>query len=98
MRLSPDEQAIILEEIERRDPQALVFLFGSRSDDTAKGGDIDLLVESHRITFSDKLSIVADIKARIGDQKIDLLVTKERFRDSRPFVVSVSQTAYRLSK
>ena len=52
-----------------------VYLFGSRTDDTKRGGDIDLLVR----TSSEKKGVLARIrmKARLkyllGDQKIDVI-------------------------
>ncbi len=46
MRLSPDSQAIIQQAVALRwGDRAQVRLFGSRLDDSAKGGDIDLHVQ-----------------------------------------------------
>src|SRR6266581_1481764 len=42
MRLGVDEAKAIREEIQRSDPTAEIYLFGSRTDDAARGGDIDL--------------------------------------------------------
>lgn len=60
--------------VTRRDPQAQVRLFGSRADDSKAGGDIDLIVVSELLNFSDKLQILAEIKGSIGDQKIDMIL------------------------
>ena len=46
MRLTAGEITAIREEIGRLDPKAEVYLYGSRVDDTARGGDVDLLVVS----------------------------------------------------
>lgn len=57
---------------------AVLRLFGSRVDDARRGGDIDLLVETH---MSDPAAIaaahtrfLAAVYARLGEQKIDVLI------------------------
>ena len=59
------------------DPDAQIFLFGSRVDDDKRGGDIDLLVISDKIDFSTKLKILIKIYDLIGEQKIDIIITKD---------------------
>ncbi|MGC1955628.1 MAG: nucleotidyltransferase domain-containing protein [Gammaproteobacteria bacterium] len=53
-----------------------VWLFGSRIDDTLKGGDIDLLVETMQ-AFPDCIMRAARMNAAIqlaiGEQKIDIV-------------------------
>ena len=51
MRLAYQEQLAIREAIHQADTDAMIYLFGSRTDDTAKGGDIDLLVLSKTINL-----------------------------------------------
>lgn len=47
MRLSPDQTRVILHCVRQEfGAQTEVKLFGSRLDDTARGGDVDLLVET----------------------------------------------------
>jgi len=55
-----------------------VSLFGSRTDDRRKGGDIDLLIKanSELMTYKAKLLFLVDLKLEIGDQKIDLVFDK----------------------
>lgn len=58
---------------------ALVTLFGSRIDDNKKGGDIDLLIKCNKSISRDelyqlKLNFLIQLKKRIGDQKIDVLI------------------------
>jgi len=74
MRLSQIERNAILAAIGAQDPQADVYLFGSRVDDSARGGDIDLLVLSRRIDLMTRLDILGDLHRRLGERKIDLLV------------------------
>ncbi len=57
---------------------ALVYLFGSRTDDTKRGGDIDLLVEHDPEleageVIRKKLKTMTDIQFALGDRKIDIV-------------------------
>lgn len=77
MRLSAYEIKTIKETIGQYDNAAEVYLFGSRIDDNARGGDIDLLVLSQIISFDERLRIKIQLRDRIGDQKVDLLIKKK---------------------
>jgi len=63
--------------------EARVRLFGSRLDDSARGGDIDLLVELPS-EVSDEISLACQIAGRIshrlGGQKVDVLVAAANSR------------------
>lgn len=83
MRLSHHEKQTILNAVKTFDPEARVYLFGSRVDDAARGGDIDLLIFSQRITFEDKLRIKAMIFQVMEEQKIDMIIAQDA---SEPFV------------
>jgi uncharacterized protein len=74
MHLSETERLAIIRTISSVDPDATVYLFGSRADDQARGGDIDLFVLSTRIDMLTKLKIVAELHQKLGEQKIDLVV------------------------
>ena len=74
MRLGENEAKTIREEIWHTDPAAEIYLYGSRTNDFAKGGDIDLWVRSTRITYRDTLRLLTRIQDRIGWQKIDLTI------------------------
>ena len=93
MRLTDQERATITETIMSFDKDARLYLFGSRVDDNRKGGDIDLLVLTDKLTFTDKLKIKARLWERLGEQKIDLLITDD---ESRPFVQIALEYAIRL--
>ena len=60
-----------------------IILFGSRVDDTLKGGDIDLyLVLNQKPHFLDKPRFLAKLKRKIGEQKIDVVIDyPERKKD-----------------
>lgn len=91
MRLNAAETEAIREEVRRLDPSAEIHLFGSRTDDQARGGDIDLLVISERLTFRDVLRLRAAIQDRIGWQQLDLLV-RRRDQIREPFVALALET------
>lgn len=69
-------------------------LYGSRVNDSLRGGDIDLLliVESLEETASLKIKkhhILAEIKNLIGDQRIDLkIIAREEINDD-PFLAII---------
>jgi len=75
MRLEPQHREAIVRTIRAYDPDATVYLFGSRVDDGARGGDIDLLVISQRLTREQLIDAKLDLYDQLGEQKIDLLVT-----------------------
>ncbi|MFP4025298.1 MAG: nucleotidyltransferase domain-containing protein [Thiohalospira sp.] len=83
MRLSQDEIKAIKETIQSFDSEAKIWLYGSRVDNHKRGGDIDLLIFSQTLNFSDKLKIKSQLYKKIGEQKIDLLIAKD---DRKPFV------------
>ncbi len=74
MRLSTQEQQAVSQAIHKADGAASIYLFGSRADDAAKGGDIDLLVLSKKIKLMDKLSILSQLHRQLGERKIDIAV------------------------
>jgi predicted nucleotidyltransferase len=76
MRLEEFERHLILQTIREFAPDAEIRLFGSRVDDSRKGGDIDLLVISEGLTYRDKLLIRSRLKEKLGERKIDLIITK----------------------
>jgi uncharacterized protein len=82
MRLTEEERAEITHSVAEHDPSAAIYLFGSRVDDSARGGDLDLLVLSKKINLWDQLDILADLHRKLGEQKIDLVVYPDL---SRPF-------------
>lgn len=79
MRLKPSQIEIIrctVSELAGQDAQ--VTLFGSRTEDTARGGDIDLLVEiPYPVHDPAWLSarISGRISHRLGGQKIDIVLS-----------------------
>lgn len=77
MRLTPSQQTLLKEAvIEVCGEEAQVYVFGSRLDDTKKGGDIDLLIKINHFVSNPAL-IAAKIQAKamlsLGEQKVDVL-------------------------
>lgn len=95
MRLTQTEQQTFITVLAKYvKPSAQLRLFGSRIDDTAKGGDVDLLLilpdpqNQHHLLFY-KGDILAEIKTVIGEQKIDLIITTQQGIDNSAFLQSI---------
>ena len=82
MRITTTEKNVICLSIHERDTKAKIYLFGSRADDSKKGGDIDLLIISQKITQKDVRQIRRNIINKIGEQKIDIVLATDL---SKPF-------------
>jgi len=77
MRITEHEKKVIIDAVKNSDPNAKVWLFGSRADDSKKGGDIDIAVFSEIIDkdVMQKIQVRRFICDRIGEQKIDIVTT-----------------------
>jgi predicted nucleotidyltransferase len=95
MRLEASEVEVIRQEVCRLDRAAEIYLFGSRTDDSAKGGDIDLLVVSDSLCFRDLLVLRRQILDRIGWQRLDLLI-RRRDELSEPMAEIAISTGVKL--
>ena len=93
MRLKETEQNAIRSTIASLDKDASVYLFGSRVDESKKGGDIDLLIMSDKLTRTDKRTIKIKLYDLIGEQKIDIVLASD---DSDPFVKLALEGAVKL--
>lgn len=58
------------------------YLFGSRVDDTKRGGDIDLYLKLEDKTnlFKKKIKFLSSIKRELGEQKIDIVFNEDDTR------------------
>lgn len=77
MRLKNEEIEVIREAVVRLDPDATIFLFGSRADPHKKGGDIDLLIFSQSLKEIDSLKILKYIFEKMEEQKIDIEIASD---------------------
>lgn len=91
MRLSLSERTIICAIVKSFCTKpASLYLYGSRTDDTARGGDIDLLLlvssEGEQKAIDDQIHyLLSEIKQAIGDQHIDFSVCTKEQAEQDPF-------------
>jgi uncharacterized protein len=83
MRLQGYEIKSIKESVRSLDNNAKVYLFGSRTYDDKRGGDIDLLIISNILKHSDQRKIRYSLYDKIGEQKIDVIIAQDA---SDPFI------------
>lgn len=78
MRLSAEAARIIRQTAEEQfGAGTRVLLFGSRADDRARGGDIDLCIQPARPVTQPGLAVArfeARLISQLGDQKIDVVL------------------------
>jgi predicted nucleotidyltransferase len=74
MRLTSRELNVIRTTIVEFDRNGRAWLFGSRADDSRRGGDIDLYLEtSHPVSLRESLALEYRLASLCGT-KVDLLV------------------------
>jgi len=83
VRLTSLEREVLKSSITAFDKYSKIYLFGSRVDDDKKGGDIDILIVSDKITRADKREIRLDFYEKFGEQKLDIIIDDGSF--SKPF-------------
>ena len=76
MRLKNNEVDIIKKTISNIFDDATVYLFGSRLDDTKKGGDIDLFIVAKNATFSNKIKALAKLQRELH-KPVDIVLHKD---------------------
>lgn len=97
MRLTQQEIQIIKSTVnEVMGEQAKVWLFGSRVDDNKRGGDIDLLVQADLFDPMDRVRkksrLWAKLQYRLGDQRIDIILTAAKPEEQQPIEQIAKQT------
>ena len=74
MRLKENMRAFFIRYVKEKFPGAKVYLFGSRMDDNAKGGDIDILIMSkEKLSFMDISQMRIRFNKIFGEQKVDIV-------------------------
>jgi predicted nucleotidyltransferase len=76
IRLQPIQQEAIKQLASEFFENAKVFVFGSRTDMTLKGGDIDIYIQTTKkeSILKAKLAFLCEFEKHFGQQKVDLLV------------------------
>jgi predicted nucleotidyltransferase len=77
VRINEAEKRAVTEAVQAADRNARIWLFGSRAEDTKKGGDIDIAVLSRNIGIAERMKIRRSIIDSLGEQKIDIVVSKD---------------------
>lgn len=91
MRLTQEEVGVLKKRLKTLSLHAKLYLFGSRVDDTKKGGDIDLLVVCDAITKKDLRLLRVDFFKHFGEQKLDIVLDNGEFKN--PFTKHILQGA-----
>lgn len=100
MRLTTAQQATLKSTVIRFFGNgASVTVFGSRTDDARRGGDIDIMVQpstavSAADLFTLKIKALAALQKELGERKIDLIVRYPG--DCRTIVTQALQTGVKL--
>lgn len=75
MRLEKEYLNIIISTLKSQISDAVIYLFGSRTDDSKRGGDIDIfLITNQNIGLKDKISLLAQLESSGIQRKVDLIV------------------------
>ncbi|HSO89048.1 MAG TPA: nucleotidyltransferase domain-containing protein [Draconibacterium sp.] len=75
-----------------------VFLFGSRTKNQQRGGDIDLFIRNpngEQLKIRTKINFITDLILQIGEQKIDVVLENPATKNSG-FLQTIYQTAIKL--
>ncbi|WP_324172644.1 nucleotidyltransferase domain-containing protein [Sulfurimonas sp.] len=85
MRLSKYEIISIKKSFKSVFEDGEIYLFGSRVDDSLKGGDIDLYIDlNYPINIKERLDKKSKFRMKledkIGEQKIDIIISKDKSR------------------
>jgi len=91
MRLHKNQIEVLKNKLQALSSSEKLYLFGSRVDDAARGGDIDLLIVSDTLTKKDLRVIRVDFFKHFGEQKLDILLDNGEFKN--PFTRHIFQKA-----
>lgn len=92
MRLTPGQARITKQTVARvLGMEHRLWLFGSRADDTRRGGDIDLLIETE-FTVPNRAETLCRLHGALtlalGDRKLDILLKDGRAQETPVFAIA----------
>lgn len=97
MRITPEQVAIIIQTTRSFVGQdASVWLYGSRLDDTRRGGDVDLLIESAPAAGFLERARIKNRLEQVLQLPVDLMATSLGAQES-PFIVIARANAVKLN-
>ena len=99
MRLSIMEQQAIVDLYHQHFPGGKLYLFGSRVNDLARGGDIDLLCEldgDPSVLVTKKMAFLLDLEQAIGEQQIDFILYRPSITPESTIANVAKKTGVRL--
>lgn len=94
VRLSDQEIELLKSKLYELSHSAKIYLFGSRVDDTKKGGDIDILILDDTLEKKDIRKIRTAFFEKFGEQKLDIVL--DRFSIDQPFTKHIINKAVEL--
>jgi len=95
MRIKAEQLEFIKNELNSLQKNMEVYLFGSRTDDLSKGGDIDLLILSDKPVERQKIrNFRIKFYRKFGWQKIDIVAFLKK--ENNPFKEIALETGIRL--
>ncbi len=94
MRLTKHEKVSIKKTFLKIFENGKIYLFGSRVDDSKKGGDIDLYLDlfyslSIKEMLQKKSKFRLDLYELIGEQKIDIIVSKDKNKSIEKEIINI---------
>ena len=80
MRLREEEIAVLKNSLNQLATDAHLYLFGSRVDDTKRGGDIDLFIIAQDSSLEQKIKALARLK-RALHKPVDIVLHRDFSRE-----------------
>ena len=75
MRLKKEQIDLIVKTVKFFIEDASIYLFGSRVDDSKRGGDIDIFLSTEQeVLLRDKIAILAQLERNGIDRKVDMVI------------------------